>query len=301
MKKRKKPKQLELYEKLAVRKKLSEKEKKEAIQLTKGFNGEKMFDLYMEKMNGDFIVMNDLLLQHNDKIFQIDSLLMLNGILYMYEIKNYKGEYFYEQDRLFKEPHLEIDNPLLQVNRTESLLRQLTEKLGYRFLIKSSVVFINPEFTLYQAPRHTNFLLPTRLNRYFDEISAPTTLDPNFHRLATTLHAIQLEDSPYTQYPTYTYKELTKGIYCSDCSSFLIKLEGQRCICQKCSNVETVAQAVIRHVEEYHFLFPLLKITTAIIYDWCQIITSKKRIQRILDSHLIKKGKKHMTYYEYKE
>ena len=57
------------------------------------------------------------------------------------------SDFNYENERiLLLKDRSEITNPLLQLSRTESLLRQLLIKLNYTIPIESSVVFINPEF-----------------------------------------------------------------------------------------------------------------------------------------------------------
>lgn len=117
----------------------------------------------------------------------MDSLLIFPESIYMYEVKNYQGDYYYDSDRFYKKPKLEISNPLIQLNRTASLLRQLLQSLGFHLHVEASVVFINPEFTLYQAPLNKPFIFPTQLNPYFKKLNklSSTKLDHN-HKLSMT-------------------------------------------------------------------------------------------------------------------
>src|SRR5690606_34619969 len=105
---------------------------------------------------------------------QIDSLIIFAHSIHLYEIKNYNGDYYYEADKLYKKPNLEIMNPLHQISRTEPLLRKLLQKHGYHLPIKSFVIFINPEFTLYQAPRNIPIILPTQIKQHFKTIQQQT-------------------------------------------------------------------------------------------------------------------------------
>ncbi len=90
--------------------------------------------------------------KQNNTTFQIDSLIITSGTIYFFEIKNYESDYYYESDRFYKNPKTEITNPLHQLSRSELLLRQLIQSIGFNIPVSASVVFINPEFTLYQAP-----------------------------------------------------------------------------------------------------------------------------------------------------
>ncbi len=49
-----------------------------------------------------------------------------------------------------------------------------------------------------------------------------------------------------------------------------------------CGHQELVTDAVLRNVCEIKLLFPSMKITTNLIFDWCMVIESKRTIKRIL-------------------
>ncbi|WP_308314875.1 nuclease-related domain-containing protein [Bacillus sp. T33-2] len=150
---------------------LPEKSKQYYIHLKKGFEGEVMFDSFTQKLQCDCIIINDLLIQINSTTFQVDTLLMLPDTIYLFEVKNYEGDYYYESDRINKKPKFEISNPLTQLSRCESLLRQLLNSLDYKINIDASVVFINPQFTLYQAPLDMPFIFPSQINCFFKKVN----------------------------------------------------------------------------------------------------------------------------------
>jgi hypothetical protein len=145
---------------------LSDKDKQHFFNLKKGYEGEIIFDSLAEKLQCECFILNDLLLKLNNTMFQIDSLIIIQETIYFFEVKNFEGDYYYESDRLYKKSKSEINNPLNQLNRSESLFRQLLQSLGFNIPILASVVFINPEFTLYQTPLNKPFIFPTQVNRY---------------------------------------------------------------------------------------------------------------------------------------
>ncbi|MDY0406776.1 nuclease-related domain-containing protein [Virgibacillus sp. 179-BFC.A HS] len=171
-KSRTKPKELRILELLDKRKGLAEKDQYHYLNLKKGYEGELLFDSLIEKLQCECLILNDLLLKINNSTFQIDSLIIIQGKICFYEVKNYSGDYFYQSDKLFKKPKLEVINPLHQISRSESLLRQLLLSTGINLQIDASVVFINPEFTLYQAPQDRPFIFPTQVNRHLESLNA---------------------------------------------------------------------------------------------------------------------------------
>ncbi|WP_442874236.1 hypothetical protein [Cytobacillus sp. NCCP-133] len=75
-----------------------------------------------------------------------------------------------EQDRSYTATINEVKNPLLQLQRSESLLRRLLQELGYKSPLKAFIIFINPEFHLYQATKNLPAIFPAQINRFMDKI-----------------------------------------------------------------------------------------------------------------------------------
>ena len=165
-KQRTKPFELKMLESLHRRKALPEEEKRYYYNLAKGYEGEVTFDQLTEQLDCECLILNDLLLNANNTSFQIDSVIVTLGKIYVYEVKNFDGDYYYEADRLFKKPKYEVTNPLHQLVRSESLLRQLLLRNGFNFQIEAFIVFINQAFTLYQAPLNTPIIFPTQVNQH---------------------------------------------------------------------------------------------------------------------------------------
>ncbi|WP_311315387.1 nuclease-related domain-containing protein [Neobacillus mesonae] len=90
-----------------------------------------------------------------------------------------------KSNRLYKLPKSEYNNPLHQVNRSESLLRQLLQNLGISLTITGKVVFVNSKFTLYQAPLDIPFIFPTQIESYLERLGiTPSKLDGRHKKLA---------------------------------------------------------------------------------------------------------------------
>lgn len=293
------PKELQILNLLHTRLDLPEETKQYYLNKKKGYEGELKFDQLVSNLQNNYFALNGLLLKHNNTLFEIDSLLIMgNGIKY-YEIKNFQGNYYFESDKIYFKPEHEIMNPLNQLNRSESLFRQLLQSYGFNINIESYIVFINPELTLYQAPINKQFILPTQLKQHFAYLESIKSRIGDKHKLiGEKLASLHIEESPHSNVPEYKFEELRKGIVCKFCNSFNVNLIGQKCFCQDCENVERAADAIKRTIDEFRLLFPDERVTARGIYYWCNGIASLNRIRDVLSKHFIRKSNNRWTYYE---
>ncbi|MGX6442505.1 nuclease-related domain-containing protein [Neobacillus sp. K501] len=298
-KNRTEPKKLKILRSLNTRKELNPEEKRYYLSQEKGYEGEVKFDLMTEKLESGLLILNDLLLSVNHTKFQIDSMIISPEKLYPCEVKNFEGDYEDKSGRLHIKNGPEIKDPLKQVERSESLLRQYLQKIGYSFPIEPYLVYVNPEFTLYQAPLNDTIIFPTQINRLMKKFNLlPGKVNERQRRLAQRFVADHIIESPYDQIQPYNYGELCNGMTCSKCHSFSVSYGGKYLVCSNCGCVEKIEDAVVRSVEELKLLFPDMRITTKLVYEWCKIFSSKRMISRILKLHYSAVGMKNHRYYE---
>ena len=293
--------ELQILRILNLRMDLPEDKQRYYLNLEKGFLGEVQFDLLTEQLECDCLIINDLLLEVNNTKFQIDSLIIYQKSIYLFEVKNNEGDYCYEADSFKTKSGLEIKNPLDQLKRSTSLFRQLCHKLGSNLSVESFVVFVNPAFTLYQAPKNLPFIFPTQLKIFIEKLdSKPSRLNTWHSKFADQLKSLHIVESPYDRLSFYQYDQLEKGITCKECNSFYQPFSVHRfeIECNECGSRESVNDAILQNVREHILLFPDRKITTKTIHEWCQVIPSTKRIQRVLDYHYQKTQNNRWTYYK---
>ncbi|WP_102264892.1 nuclease-related domain-containing protein [Mesobacillus jeotgali] len=299
LKNRNKPDELKMLDWLAPRMEFSEQEKQRHYSLRKGFEGEIKFDIWLESLEIEHLILNDLLLEVGGTTFQIDSLVIIQDAFLVFEVKYYAGDYYYEGERLKKINGSEIKDPLLQLKRCISLLRQLFESLGFRLVIESSVVFINPEFTLYQSPKDAPIIFPSQLNRYMKNLNKKHSKLTNLHRkIAEKLLQLHQTDSPYKRLPHYEYEQLKKGLMCEECHQLMDTIEKKEFVCSHCGTHEKIDTAVMRSIEEIRLLFPERKLTTALVYDWCNGVLSRKIIRHILKNNFNAVGTNRHQFFE---
>ncbi|WP_349632688.1 hypothetical protein [Neobacillus sp. WH10] len=160
-------------------------------------------------------------------------------------------------------------------------------------------MFINPEFTLYQAPKHVPIIYPSQLNTFMKKLNLWTgKLNGKHKKLTDLLVSMHLVESPYHRIPPYEYEWLRKGIICSSCQSFLVSVTGRKVGCGDCGCEESIDSVVLRSVKELKLLFPDRKITTKGVQEWCGGIVSKKKFKNILSKNMQAIGYGQWTYYE---
>lgn len=293
-------KELTIFRSVDARMDVSQNERQQFFNLTKGYEGEVKFDSLVAELSDKFLILNDLLLESNNSIFQIDSLFITQNLLIPSEIKYFEGNYFYEKDNFYTcTTKKEITNPLHQLNRIETLLRQFLQKKGYSFGIKGNLIFLHPEFFLYQAPQNDKIIFWPQWNFFFKYLNEqPSKLSKHHYKLAEFLVESHQNENPYAKSPSYQYESLRKGILCGTCFSLMMVYTQRKVICRKCGQAESIESSIVRNTEEFRTLFPNRKITTEQIFDWCMIIESKRMIGRILKGNFTSLGNRKWTYYE---
>lgn len=100
MQPRKESLELQIYRILNYRTTIDENMYEKYSHLEKGFLGEQQFDAMVEqKLPADWITIDDLLLEINNTSFQIESLLFSHDKIHVIEVKNFEGDYIFENDR----------------------------------------------------------------------------------------------------------------------------------------------------------------------------------------------------------
>lgn len=299
LKQRQEPLELKLLKYLNARMKLTEKEINYFKNLKKGFEGEVIFDAWLEHLSTDVLILNDLLYEVNNTTFQIDSLVILAETIYLFEVKNFDSDYCIEGDNWKALSGPDVKNPIHQLKRNDTLFRRLLQELGYRYSVKPFLVFVNPNFFLYNAPLNEPIIYPCHLKRLINSMIMNRLPLKNAHeKLAEKLLSRHSPISKYSNLPSYSYEELNKGITCGRCHSYLDRAHLQKVlICIKCGYQEHLNEAILRSVHELNLLFPDVKLTSNIVYDWCRIIKSKKPILRVLSSNFKSIGHNKSTFY----
>jgi hypothetical protein len=287
VKERTKPEELVILQALKPRMNLEEKDLLNLFTLEKGYEGEVQFDHWFTDYRAECLIINDLLLEVNGTLFQIDSLVITQDRLHLFEVKNLEGDYYLDGDKFKTSAGAEVKNPLHQLSRAESLLKQLLKNLGFYIPLEPHLVFINPEFALLQAPLKSPIILPNQLNRVMKNMNRTSSKLTSKHtKLAEALLSLHITKSPFTRVPIYDFDMLRKGVICEGCGEFLESFGQKRVLCRHCGTGESIDSLVLQSLESFQLLLPDQKVTTTTIYDWTNGDLPKKSIRRVLKNKL---------------
>lgn len=293
-----KPKELQFLETLSKRKRFTSKEKRYYFNLQRGFEGELLFSQFIGNLKNDSIILTDLLLEYNQTTFQVDCLLITRSKIYLYEVKNFEGDYYFDNDKFYKIPRQEIINPFHQLSRAESILRQMLLSIGSNTPIESHVVFVHPTFFLYQSPLDIPAIFPNQIERHVSFLMREAgNVTATERRLASRLVELAKKESPFQKLPEVEYAELDKGITCTACEGLSMRLVKRTCVCGVCGYKESVTTAVLRSISEFQLLFPNERLTTHQIFHWCGELVPKNIIYRVLSTNFKSVGTKKWTHY----
>ncbi len=298
VKKLKKPYELAIFDALYLRVKFSRKEEMYYHNLRLGFEGELRLEQALRIGLADtFYILSDMRFEIGTTSFQLDSLILTGVEVIMLDAKNFPGDYKFSDNRWFKLPNKEINNPLLQLKRNETLMRQLLEKINRNLAVESYNIFTHREFTLYQAPINKQLIFPTQIQRFISTLNEKPPANSSHLKLAHQLISSDIGPYPHPQIPNFQYNQIKKGLRCLECGGLPMKIEGRKAVCLQCHGNEHIHEAILRNIHEFRLLFPDEKLTTNLVYDWCGEVYSKKSIQRLLENHFSKIGSKQWTYY----
>lgn len=291
---------LQIQTSLNNRMKLPLEHKRKYEQNQKGYEGEVAFDQYVEKIKPDCLILNDVRLKIDGNKVQIDSLFISENKVYIVEVKNYKGEFHYKEGGLYLHSEKEIFNPLNQITRSRIIINNLLRSLQQEFSVESTVIFIHPDFFLYQAPVEKQFIYSNQIDKYLKKIKRESCISADHsYRLAEKIVQIQYEEEIFNEdLPIYDENTLKKGITCKKCHSYNHTSSRQNLYCKNCAYTEPISLAINRSIEEYQLLFPNKKITRRAIHKWCGEIYSEQRIKRQLRDNFYLKGGGRSSYYE---
>ncbi|UTR11820.1 NERD domain-containing protein [Evansella sp. LMS18] len=293
------PLELTLLKLLRSRFVLSEETNNYYLSKLKGYEGECYLDSLLATLTSNSLILGDLLFEQNNTTFQIDTLLLSQKTIYLFEVKNFEGDYYIKNgDWYRKSTGKAITNPVHQLKRCETLLRSLLHSRNIRMEIEPYLVFTNPLFTLYQAPLDLSAYFPAQLNSLLKKLNqAPSELNGSHQQLAQFLLSKHVIDSPYKRLPGYRYEDLQKGVTCRKCMSLKVTKTKYTTICTNCRHEEKNTSCILQATKDLKLLFPDRLLTLNAVDHWCDHLYSRKAIKSVLrlNYKLINKGKN--SYY----
>lgn len=285
------------YEVLRNRMVLSDSDNRRYYRIERGHDGESQLDVQTDELTCEALVLNDLQLEVNESEFQIDALILLPDRLLMYEVKNWEGNYIWGPEH-YQIHNTRFTSPQLQTQTARAKLGLLTREIGCRLPIENYLLFINPNFMLWDAPSQGNLLLHSHLPAHMEMVdrTGGKLTDEHF-RWAKELARRHDPEYRDKKWPIYSYAQLKKGLACPCCGSLRLFLEGYSVCCMACGRKSKITFSILKTIQDYQLLFPGELLTTARMRDWCGGMVPHDSIYRVLKQHYAQSGTVNQVHY----
>ncbi|WP_160112415.1 nuclease-related domain-containing protein [Salicibibacter kimchii] len=158
--------------------------------------------------------------KQNRNLFQLDTLVIFQEKLFILDAKHNAGDFYIDDDKWKIISGTEIQDLLLQMKRSMTLLRKL---LRMNIPIASYLIFTNSEFYLYNDSPDLPAVFPTQMPRFLKKLNSQRSrIGVKEKKIAEQLLALHKHDNPHMCVPEYDYDRLEKGVVCGACCSFMV-------------------------------------------------------------------------------
>lgn len=265
---------------LETRSELSGKEKRDLKRYRSGYEGERDYDAVLEEVGHNRLyVFRDVWLGIRESKVQLDTLIVADDRLIVNEIKNYSGNYSYEDGVWKVRGHQISEDPVSQVSIAVNKLLKLRYDTGVHFEVQKEIVFVNPymifDHTDYKNPEL--FVMRNRLKQYFRSLHNNTS-GHSAKGLAEEV-ARRIIKPPHPA-PETDASRLKLGMNCYRCGSFEVLKKRFFSECRQCSHVEPLERLVVRAAIEFSVLFSKETVTCTKIHDYLNGGLDYQTIQR---------------------
>lgn len=290
---RQKSHELQYLEVLHQRGGLTTEEEKEYQKLLKGYQGETQFDKMCRYfLSAEFITIDDITLQLGKSVTQIDKLIAEEKVLWVVEIKNYQGNYRYENNCWTVNGKILSNNICEQLSRACRITQQILNQKGIKMTVKGVLIFINPRSEVKIVDSVNELVLsPNQIPQWLMSLKAPSK---------SMAWQSAIEDYRIPNYRTTRittaerFAKLKKGIRCPNCGSFATKKQHYHTLECSCGYFQVKEKAILRTISEYGIIRYDISLKKKDIHEFIGKEYSLAYIETLLKKHFKRIGD---TYY----
>lgn len=296
---RKVSEELLYYRALSRRTKLEPESQKLLNIYERGYEGERTYDKVYDDVLNHLYVFRGVYLKIGGGILQCDSLIVSDNGLIVHEIKNYNGNYKYENDQWFVRNFEISEDPLIQLKRTMTKLIKLKYTNNINFSIEGKVIFPNIDFFLSSTNENIwDFtIMRHQLKRHlsgFKDFSVTYSAE----KLAEVIQD-HIVENPYFD-KVADFDRLKKGLYCRACGSYDVSKSKIQVKCKICSHKDTIHTITLFAIAELNNLFRDEPITRKRMWLLLNGQVSLATITRMLNKYCNAKKKGAAASYQFK-
>lgn len=294
------------YKALGKRTNLNFDEKRNLYHIEKGFEGECQYDKIFDEIGHESVyVLRDLYLKAGKSITQFDSIIISADRVAVNEIKNYSGDYHYENNGWYRNGRQLKDNAHNQLSRAKGKIIQLRDESNMHFKVDGAVIFMGDDFRLTTKSDHiwSETVMRNQLRDYLRQFKNERIGDAAKNIVHVIKDATAV--NPYFE-KAGDITRMQRGLYCGECGSFELIKGRFQFTCTSCGTIESNETHLLHTMSDHKYLFFNQPITKQSILHLIDHQISADSVYRFLKKHCYShlKGKKTtytFKYYDWEE
>lgn len=222
-----------------------------------GYIGEKEFSEILNEQKSE-TWLHDLQFKNYNQV-QLDFIVVTDEAIIQFEIKNYTGDYYYENGKLFRSTGYVAKDLIHQFEVSDETLKRIVKKYKIDRKVISYIVFINPTFTLYGDLRsRINILLYSELHKLKDMFGANFKYDENVWICKKLKSLHQPFITSYLYFEKVEFSKVIGGLKCISCNKIIEPSEifnvRKYVKCKKCGTISSRYAIVLQFLKELYLL-----------------------------------------------
>ncbi|HIY57120.1 MAG TPA: NERD domain-containing protein [Candidatus Tetragenococcus pullicola] len=275
---------------LATRIQLTTTEQQSLTQLQKGYHGEQILDTLQETLTQTKLpCIDDFYLKTNTSCVQIDKLLVVAGVAYVIDVKNYKGLYTYSQNEWLRNDIPLQENIFEQLHHAMRAVRRifLSEKVSLE--VRGVLVFIDPQATI-DIQENVNDVVLTYQEIAGWLLQLASQVQPKDYayeknwRQALRKQTLAKFPSP-RKLPLQQLAHLKHGICCRNCGDNHLTETSFYMECCHCHHREPKETAYVRTICDCGVLFHDRELTIGMLCQFFGESVNRRYLKEMLARH----------------
>lgn len=252
-----------------------------------GEEGERQFYNRVKNIMEGFKIW-DVTLRENGTS-QYDFIIVVGGVIYHYDIKNYSGTYTYKNDNFISENGRNYKNILSQLDGAYERLKRIVRQQGWKYTVESRIIFINEKFSIRNYDGNALIMFSNQVENIIQHLKGSTTYKMDLY-VAEKLLSLNSPDE-FERIFYYPIENMTKGIRCPKCKKInsvkvMKKYQNVHCKCGHCY----AKSDMLHHVTHELSIINRGKIKENHVTTWSGVP------ERSVRNFLVKHYQKHGTY-----
>lgn len=288
------PSRLEVLRELQKREALDKSLKEEWYRLETGNLGEQAVLNEIRAFGADhWKVLKNVWLEHYG-VFESDLLLITSCGLHTFEVKNYNGDFDYNNNQCFLNGYKIGHNAISQAQKAATNLQQLFESAFCPVPVRGGLIFAGKhcDVNIQHSIDDLDILMFHQLRNHLEEIAKQDRgCSINEDQILQIIeeHETQNPFSPEPISDDIKWR-VKKGVLCAHCGSFEVDTSKAIFTCKSCGMRESRENAIVRTICEYGVIHFDKDLVLSHLVDFFGGQIARTTLRKYLKNHFTEKG-----------